>query len=992
MKLKRLHISNIASIQEAEINFDAPPLSEERLFLITGDTGTGKSTIIDCLCLALYGTTPRMKAARRADYEAGRENQGVEESLFTNDPRQLLRRGCGSADVSLTFDDKEGIPYIATWHVHRARNRATGALQDVVRSLSTEDGITPSVYLTKKTEIDAFITRLIGLDVNQFFRTVVLAQGKFAEFLNADDNEKSLLLEKMMGIEIYSQVGKKIYEITGEKKTACDLLKESLKDITLLKPEEIATIEGERAQFKQEQNEVRQRHDNAKAMHDACQQIAALETQKPALQTHYGNLCAALNATMALLEEKKQKLQSLDEEIAGEAPNSAMYAAIGQIKSLMNKRHNALKNISSSTQAWQQEKSKLPAAEEAVSQRLKACQAQEERVKTFQERYNGLNIDKVNARKDALNETKATLNAVKTQIDTINRQETAIGDMKNELEGLQQTLARESATLEAKKAIAARAHEELERHKDWNALLTQAHKSLHQGDTCPVCGHVIDTLLTPKSQSVLDELQTRYQEADQDWKGTQTRITAAEKLISHLQGQIKKAVDEQDARRKVLATHRDKTGLELNTTAQVDALIADIDSEMVKLNAIITEAQTLATTLQQEHKQLTNAETAHHNAVIALNTVNNNIERQATAIANFQQQHDEVTAELGQLLTIDGWQQLSIEQAVDTVENIEKKAQHYQQITKAAQELEQNIALTKASIPVMEEAKRNIGEGLTCEMEPEGSAEIPDDLVSQWNTLENNFLQWQTALRREQQRVQEAQHKLGDLITLQPDITTEQLSEIITQAAQRDEVLNEEISTRTTRLNTDEQNRKLAGQKRELLTEAEAVYNQWSQLNEMLGNADGAKFRKIALSYILEELLASANEYLHRFNDRYELEAQPGSLTILVRDLLQGDKTAVTTLSGGESFMVSLALALALARMTGRVFTVDTIFIDEGFGTLSANYLADVMETLNHLYDLGGRRVGIISHVEALKERIATQIHVHRDPRNNTLSHITVTG
>ena len=326
------------------------------------------------------------------------------------------------------------------------------------------------------------------------------------------------------------------------------------------------------------------------------------------------------------------------------------------------------------------------------------------------------------------------------------------------------------------------------------------------------------------------------------------------------------------------------------------------------------------------------------------------------------------------------------------MDNIEKKAQHYQQMTKAAQELEQSIALTKTSIPVMEEAKRNIGEALTFDMEPEGSDEIPDDLVSQWNTLENSFLQWHTALSREQQTAQEAQHKLAELMTIEPDITTEQLAEIIAQAAQRDEQLNGEISTRSARLSTDEQNRKLAGQKQELLAAAQDVYNNWSQLNEMLGNADGAKFRKIALSYILEELLVIANQYLHRFNDRYELEAQPGALTILVRDLLQGDKTSVTTLSGGESFMVSLALALALARMTGKVFTVDTIFIDEGFGTLSANYLADVMETLNHLYDLGGRRVGIISHVEALKERIPTQIHVYRDPSNNTLSHIQVTS
>ena len=1115
MKLKRLHISNIASIQEAEINFDTSPLSEERLFLITGDTGTGKSTIIDCLCLALYGTTPRMKAARRSDYETSTEEQSVEESLFTNDPRQLLRRGCGSADVSLTFDDNEGTPYIATWHVHRARNRASGTLQDVVRTLSTEDNVTPPVHLIKKTEIDAFITRLIGLDVNQFFRTVVLAQGKFAEFLNADDNEKSLLLEKMMGIEIYSQVGKKIYEITSEKKRACDTLSDSLKDIILLKAEEIADIEGESTQFKQEQTRVRLQHDKAKAMkewldtkrqiedelttqndhlkqlqqearepafaakvqlleqwdattearnemkrlQDARQQITALEEQKPDLETEYGKLCAALHATIALLGEKKTLLESLNTAIANESPNSAMYAAIGQIKSLMDKRHKALENINTFTQAWQQEKNNLPAAEEAVNLKRSACQAQESHVKAIQERYNGMNIEKVNARKDALTEAKAALVATRVHIETIANQDTAIDGMRHDMEKQQQLLTRESATLELKQTIAQKAHDELERHKDWNTLLEQAHKSLHQGDQCPVCGHVIDTLLTPKSQSVLDELNTQYLKADKEWKATQSRISASEQLIIHLKQQIKKASDELAAKTNALEAQRsatrqllEKCGMtesDFDTIEQINTLITVIDGEVEKLNATLGEAQTLTKTIQLEHKKLNEAETAYHNAIIALNNVNSSIERQTSAITTSQSQYNDVTAELDQLLTIPGWQQLSPEQAVETIKDIEGRANHYQQMTVSAGQLEQDIALMNASIPTMEEAKRNIGDAFTCQEVLEECKEVPANLVSRWNTLENKYLEWQTAIRREQDTVKNSQQHLETLLAALPTITLdrlthlcthsngeiadirneqqqltgriqhlqgatsalnkrqeshlaakpdcneenpERLTEIIAQTSQRDEQLNDAIAQRTTRLNTDEENRKLAGKKREMLADAQTVYNHWSQLNEMLGNADGAKFRKIALSYILEELLGIANEYLRRFNDRYELVAQPGSLTILVRDLLQGDKTAVTTLSDGESFMVSLALALALARMTGKVFTVDTIFIDEGFGTLSANYLADVMETLNHLYDLGGRRVGIISHVEALKERIATQIHVYRDPHNNTLSHIQVTG
>ena len=121
------------------------------------------------------------------------------------------------------------------------------------------------------------------------------------------------------------------------------------------------------------------------------------------------------------------------------------------------------------------------------------------------------------------------------------------------------------------------------------------------------------------------------------------------------------------------------------------------------------------------------------------------------------------------------------------------------------------------------------------------------------------------------------------------------------------------------------------------------------------------------------------------------MEANPGQLTILVRDLQQGDLTSVNTLSGGESFMVSLALALALSNTTGKVFSVDTLFIDEGFGSLSEGYLDNVMDTLNRLYDMGGRRVGLISHVELLKERVLTQIKVERDPGNNTVSRVMVT-
>ena len=175
MKLKQLIIDNIASIEHAEIDFDAAPLAGEHLFLISGETGSGKSTIIDCLCLALYGDTPRLNAANGAVYAAGREESDNEDNLRTNDVRQLLRRGAVSADVKLTFDDNDGTPYVATWHVHRSRNKVEGAIQKPVRTIMTDEGVAQSRHYSKIKEIDNFVKQTIGLDMNQFFRTVVLA-------------------------------------------------------------------------------------------------------------------------------------------------------------------------------------------------------------------------------------------------------------------------------------------------------------------------------------------------------------------------------------------------------------------------------------------------------------------------------------------------------------------------------------------------------------------------------------------------------------------------------------------------------------------------------------------------------------------------------------------------------------------------------------------------------------------------------------------------
>jgi exonuclease SbcC len=245
MKIQAIRIQNLASLDgNTEIDFTREPLCSAGIFAITGPTGAGKSTILDALCLALYARTPRYRLA-----ENGIEITDVKGSTIKQDDvRGILRDGTSGGYAEVEFEGVDSQYYRATWSVRRARNKADGNLQAyemALKNITTDQDI-PG----KKTELLPEIERLVGLNFEQFTRSVLLAQGDFTAFLKAGKDEKSSLLEKLTGTSIYSEISIKVFEHQREEQQKLRELNVQREGIATLTTEELTALQEQRQALK----------------------------------------------------------------------------------------------------------------------------------------------------------------------------------------------------------------------------------------------------------------------------------------------------------------------------------------------------------------------------------------------------------------------------------------------------------------------------------------------------------------------------------------------------------------------------------------------------------------------------------------------------------------------------------------------------------------------------------------------------------------------
>ncbi|MCH4183201.1 MAG: AAA family ATPase [Prevotella sp.] len=1124
MKLQKLTIHNIASIEDAMIDFESSPLSDSEVFLITGKTGAGKSTILDAICLALFAETPRMENTLMQG-----DTQDADKTVKINDPRQLMRRNTGEAFARLTFTGSNGVHYEAEWSVARARKKPSGNLQKKVWTLTNLD---KQQILSKDHEIEVEIRQAIGLDFNQFCRTTMLAQGEFTRFLNSKDDEKAAILEKITGVDIYSQIGKKVYDITTEKKEAWDKAVQKAGSIHLLTEEELkglqdelrglsdriernkeekktaekkrdwiveessltqklkeareeyqkyhAVVEGN--DFKQKDLLVRQWNDTIEAR-GWMRQIASADAQKiqqQKLLAFYSDdfilFLKGKNGIEQKANKKRQELQQIKESLKADEEKVPVYDQAQTIIGKLRTITDGNKKITEFQKEIEIEngrlKGELKSAKEEIEKECNAAktnlESQENILKQLENHLAETQLPTLRKQKEEIVSSVNHLKTAQERIENLHREQDRVEKARKSLEGLMKNIQdsqKKAEALEPQIHDAEKNSDDrkkiFERQKDTVDNWAQGIRSkLHLGDVCPVCGQRIVSEI-PHEDALKDLYaiaEKEYQKAEEHlsqlkeqrntlnasiisqktFYSTENKKLEADTTLSTYQERAAEAcrlcglesIDENSL--TILAQQQEKSSTSLDRIEEkilsaekiekeisekrkdIDGLRKKWDEAKENLhkadqtivtceNQIKTYRQLISSKTKEmaeaHHqvaglmkgnwkndwetmplefcKELKDAETAYKDKTALSQSLSQELNALSADISNINDSQNVI------LQLMPEWKDLSTEEAVENA-HLLHDINELRTNVKSALNLKREAERTAHDTQLKLDAWYHQHEGLNAEQLDKLETRTQSDIqvIQEQQTRQKNEALTKETLLKNQQKLYEAHQ------TQKPELTDEEtadsLNTLINEQDHNMTSLGEQKGAINQRLAEDQANRKNVGKLAEEVDAQKAIYQKWSRMNQLIGDATGNKFRKIAQSYVLSSLIHSANNYMKTLSDRYILKSTPGTFVISLEDAYQGYVSRpASTISGGESFLVSLSLALALSDI-GQELSVDTLFIDEGFGTLSGEPLQKAIETLRSLHNKGGKHVGIISHVEELRERIPVQIQVNQEGNHSS--------
>lgn len=943
MKILAIRLKNLTSIEGmVEVDFTAEPLHSAGIFAISGPTGAGKSTLLDALCLALYDKAPRfatsVESVNLADVGDNQINQ--------SDVRNLLRRGTSDGYAEVDFLGIDGRRYRSRWSVRRTRNKISGSLQPQTMEVKELD--TEKEFQGTKKELLIQLVELVGLTYEQFTRTVLLAQNDFATFLKSKGAAKAELLEKLTGTGVYSRISQEVYARNKAAQEEVTLIQNRMNVIELMPEEELLALQKEKELLAEkrvtgikllaEQNEQLNVVRSLKMQEDLWKKKQQEEQEEQArLKMLQGALASQeeglvhFKAQWEAIQPDLKKARQLDVQIQSQQDSytqskQMLQSANKQVSEQEQKMRMATEQLQVSYSSLNrllnhvgiEEALQLEQVEEILRQEADKLTAG---INTNEERLlrlNSFGYPLLTEEQMKLQKELTRQQNIRQLTETQTKTKAEIERLEKETTDCLKQLTEQETALKVTQRLYENARMAV--GKDVKALRQQ----LQEGEACPVCGSTAHPY--HQEQEVVDTLfrsiEQEYNAAVANCQQINNRSIVLQRDWTH-----QKMVDGQIGE-QLAALY--KAGIDAGNEEQIQHRLTELAKRILEYRNLYAEWQRS----DEEIKKMR----AHCEAL-----------RENVSLCRLAMQ--KVSSAKEQLLLLQNTASAEqkrfevIEKALNVLRQersqlLKGKSADEAEAVVAKREKELNLALEKARKEV--EAVHNRLSGLQGEMKQITLA--IGELQEQYKKIES----------------------------------PEQLPEIIKK--QQEENLNTEraLSTMEARLLQQAKNKLTVEQIAKELAEKQTIAERWAKLNKLIGSADGAKFKVIAQSYTLNLLLLHANKHLSYLSKRYKLQQVPDTLALQVIDCDMCDEIrTVYSLSGGESFLISLALALGLSSLSSNNLKVESLFIDEGFGSLDAESLRTAMEALEQL-QMQGRKIGVISHVQEMSERISVQVQVHK--------------
>jgi exonuclease SbcC len=932
MRIRQLAFENINSLAgKWSINFDDPAFNDG-IFILSGPTGAGKTSILDAMCLALYGRTDRQQH-------------------FNADENEVMSKGTNFCAAQVDFD-ANGKMYRARWEHKRGTGRGKSPFTSAAKRSISElrDGLEQPIA-TGARDYGETIKAILGMDFQQFTSAVLLPQGKFDQFLKSKPGERSAILEKITGAEIYSQIGYAVYQRSGQENKTLETINHDLAMIALLNDEDEAAKRGAIADKRRE----------SKSNVERLSLLNAKEQQ--------GRRYLELRDAIAQLEARLQSL-------AGEQEHEA-----GNFRDLERAKQAAL--AENEVREYTQRKAdheRIAAEAAALETKLAGAKADEAREAPLYQQAKdahaaALDADaKARPQLAAIREILETLAVLKQQADQNRKlsQETAaaLQSAHNDLAagaerkaGAEQDAAKSAALLEKAAADLENLQAEAAQNREAIDALAgvaasasgsydNARALLRDGDPCPLCGSPDHPYCAGgETMAALRDQQQRYADLLQARKDNEAREKKTQARVNELSAA--KARAEQSL--AVIAAKEETLNAAMSASTEK---AAGLDAELARLRGEMSES---AASLAEKAAALGFTSAPSLAAPAENRSINVSSVRQEAA----------------------RYEKHLLDENTRAAEALRKSENGY---ARARQSRELYDGQLRESREALESAAASLARSeaaMQTALADHGFAALADWQAFHWPVARiNELTAKQTKLAADIANTREAkagrETEILGVEAAEPDEIARTASAI--DALQKaDKALNQEIGSLQKELEANEQQKVRRAAIAEQQETQKAVCADWKQMNDWIGGDRGKRFKDFVQQVTMNRLVRYARPYLLTMSrERYEMICgNADDLLPRVRDLHQGGvERDISNLSGGEQFQMSLSLALGLAQLSGHHLKIDSLFLDEGFGTLDKDSLDLAVNILSGLRANQGKLTGIISHVEELEERIPANIRV----------------